>query len=61
MCDRHRNPTAGRRPNSTGVVTCAGTGTLVFCKHIQLLNPGGIGGIGGMGGIGGIGARDILR
>jgi hypothetical protein len=41
--------------NVTGTISCAGTGTLIVCKQIQILGSGALGGIGGIGGIGGFG------
>jgi hypothetical protein len=58
--------TTGGFGNATGTINCAGTGTLVVCKQIQVLggiNPlGPVGGLGtniGFGGIGGFGGLGI--
>jgi hypothetical protein len=43
----------------TNAPTAANTGTLVVCKQIQLLNPGGIGGLNPPGPLGGIGFNPL--
>jgi hypothetical protein len=47
--------TTGGFGTVTGLFTCVGQSTLIVCKQVQILNPGGIGGIGGFGGVGGFG------